>query len=133
MFDINPRRGTNCKGKFFEIALFRLCLLNVTQILSFLRCGFKLVKILSKDTNDDSMVDGSLSSGSVIVYVWRQRDAELIAEYIQMSSNVVGGVVVYHGGMSSEDRFKAQSKVSSIRFSCIWLRLQQLIRSFSVY
>jgi ATP-dependent DNA helicase Q4 len=67
---------------------------------------------LSKDVDKESAVHGSLSSGSVIVYVWRQRDAELIAEYINMSGNIVGGVVVYHGGMASDDRIKAQSKVS---------------------
>ena len=53
--------------------------------------------------------DGCLSSGSVIVYVWRQRDAEAVAENIQ-SSEIEGGVVVYHGGMDSGTRANAQSK-----------------------
>ena len=56
--------------------------------------------------------DGCLSTGSVIVYVWRQYDAEVVAENIQ-AGGVTGGVVVYHGGMNSEARSKAQSKVRS--------------------
>ena len=42
--------------------------------------------------------------------VWRQRDAEVVAENIQ-ASGVSGGVVVYHGGMDSTARAKAQSRV----------------------
>lgn len=52
---------------------------------------------------------GCLSSGSVIVYVWRQMDAEVIAEYIS-SAGVPGKVVIYHGGMDSGARAKAQSQ-----------------------
>jgi superfamily II DNA helicase RecQ len=51
----------------------------------------------------------------VIVYVWRQRDAEVVAENIKASENILGGVVVYHGGMNTADREKAQSKVSPNR------------------
>jgi len=42
--------------------------------------------------------------------VWRQRDAEVVAENIQ-AGGVSGGVVVYHGGMDSTARAKAQSRV----------------------
>lgn len=52
---------------------------------------------------------GCLARGSVIVYVWRQMDAEVIAEYIA-AANVPGKVVVYHGGMDSGSRAKAQSQ-----------------------
>lgn len=60
---------------------------------------------------------GSLATGSVIVYVWRQYDAEVIAENIQ-ASGVSGGVVVYHGGMDAASRAKAQSRVSICCRSC---------------
>lgn len=53
---------------------------------------------------------GSLSKGSVIVYVWRQCDTEIVAENLN-ASGVTGGVVVYHGGMDSGSRSRAQSKV----------------------
>jgi superfamily II DNA helicase RecQ len=49
----------------------------------------------------------------VIVYVWRQRDAEVVAENIQADQSISGGVVVYHGGMETHERSKAQSKVST--------------------
>jgi ATP-dependent DNA helicase Q4 len=52
---------------------------------------------------------GCLTEGSVIVYTWRQQDAEVVAENIQ-SSDLTGGVVVYHGGMDATARAKAQSK-----------------------
>ena len=72
----------------------------------------RLVEILSpsegKDGNKDAQT-GCLSSGSVIVYVWRQMDAEAIAEYIG-ATNVPGKVVVYHGGMDSGSRAKSQSQ-----------------------
>jgi len=57
--------------------------------------------------------DGCLAKGSVIVYVWRQRDAEAVAENIQ-ASGVDGGVVVYHGGMDSGARSRSQSMVSTL-------------------
>jgi superfamily II DNA helicase RecQ len=53
---------------------------------------------------------GSLADGAVIVYVWRQRDTEVVGEYLN-SSGVSGGVVIYHGGMDTNARSKAQSKV----------------------
>jgi hypothetical protein len=69
----------------------------------------KLTKSQTKSTQalDD---DGCLAIGSVIVYVWRQRDAEVVAENIQAAGEISGGVVVYHGGMDSTSRMKAQSK-----------------------
>jgi superfamily II DNA helicase RecQ len=62
------------------------------------------------DVSDD--LDGCLAVGSVIVYVWRQMDADIIAENIQVRG-ITGGVAVYHGGMDSGARAKAQSKVSN--------------------
>jgi superfamily II DNA helicase RecQ len=62
-------------------------------------------------------VYGSLASGSVIVYVWRQRDAEVVAENIQ-ASGVSGGVVVYHGGMDATARARSQSRVSTTVKKC---------------
>jgi len=67
----------------------------------------------SKSSKIGGAARGCLADGSVIVYVWRQKDAEAIAENVQASGVVNGGVVVYHGGMNSADRSKAQSKVSA--------------------
>ena len=58
---------------------------------------------------DIEYAEGSLAKGSVIVYVWRQRDAEVVAESIQ-ASGVSGGVVHYHGGMDNGKRANAYSK-----------------------
>jgi len=86
-----------------------VCIINNTCF------PFQLLKILSKKaktterTKKSDPVDGCLASGSVIVYVWRQRDAEVVAENIQ-AAGVTGGVVVYHGGMDSASRAKAQSR-----------------------
>lgn len=55
---------------------------------------------------------GCLASGSVIVYVWRQRDAEAVAENIEAAA-IQGGVVIYHGGMDSGARSRAQNKVKT--------------------
>jgi ATP-dependent DNA helicase Q4 len=52
---------------------------------------------------------GSLAKDNVIVYVWRQRDAEVVAEALT-ASGVEGGIVVYHGGMDSKARASAQSR-----------------------
>ena len=54
---------------------------------------------------------GSLSRGNVIIYVWRQRDATVVFEYLT-AATVQGGIVVYHGGMDPNSRRVAQSKVS---------------------
>lgn len=77
---------------------------------------FQLIDILrpqnlAKESSDPST--GSLSIGSVIIYVWRQRDAEAVAENIE-AAGVQGGVTVYHGGMDASARCKAQSKVSEM-------------------
>jgi len=53
--------------------------------------------------------EGCLSKGSVIVYVWRQKDTEIVAEQLN-GAGIQGGVVCYHGGMDSNDRSRAQSK-----------------------
>lgn len=58
-----------------------------------------------------SPLHGALAHGSVIVYVWRQRDAEAVAENI-VAAGVEGGVVFYHGGMNSDARSRSQAKVS---------------------
>lgn len=68
----------------------------------------RLVAILSPCSDKSVGREGCLSKGSVIVYVWRQMDAEAVAEYIS-ASNVPGKVVVYHGGMDSGARAKSQS------------------------
>lgn len=79
---------------------------------------FQLVKLLKPCSRQpgegaDKQRDfqaGCLAKGSVIVYVWRQRDTEVVAESIQ-ASGVSGGVVCYHGGMDSGARSNAYSKV----------------------
>ena len=53
--------------------------------------------------------EGCLSKGSVIVYVWRQKDTEIVAEQLN-GAGIQGGVVCYHGGMDSNDRSRAQNK-----------------------
>ena len=53
--------------------------------------------------------EGSLANDNVIVYVWRQRDAEVVAEALT-ASGVEGGIVVYHGGMDSKARASTQSR-----------------------
>ena len=52
---------------------------------------------------------GKLCKGSVIIYVWRQKDTEAVAENL-VASGVKGGVVGYHGGMDSVARAKSQNK-----------------------
>lgn len=89
--------------------------MRINVLRTFLH-SLQLIKILqkkpqSKDTDCKSdSLDGCLSSGSVIVYVWRQMDAQIVAENIQ-ARGISGGVVVYHGGMDAGARVKAQSKV----------------------
>ena len=61
-------------------------------------------------------ISNYLSNRSVIVYVWRQRDAEVVAESIQ-AAGVAGGVVHYHGGMDSGTRSNAYSKVRKLNDS----------------
>lgn len=57
---------------------------------------------------------GLLESGSLIVYVWRKRDAEVWMEFINGTPGVRGGAVCYHGGMDACQRQKAQAAVSII-------------------
>jgi superfamily II DNA helicase RecQ len=66
-----------------------------------------------EDDDVDDPLECALSSGSVIIYVWRQMDAESVAENL-VAFGAHGGVVVYHGGMDSAARSKAQSKVSAV-------------------
>eukprot|EP00934_Nitzschia_sp_Nitz4_P000946 Nitzschia sp. Nitz4//scaffold112_size70979//52792//54824//NITZ4_005909-RA/size70979-augustus-gene-0.94-mRNA-1//-1//CDS//3329533286//946//frame0 len=76
----------------------------------------KIVKPGGRNSHSDvtkGVQAGTLAEGSVIVYVWRQRDCEVVAENL-INSGVVGGVVIYHGGMDASAREKAQSKVGSI-------------------
>ena len=60
-------------------------------------------------SSNSAIQAGCLSKGSVIVYVWRQRDAETVTEQL-LGAGVQGGVVCYHGGMGAGDRAKAQGK-----------------------
>jgi ATP-dependent DNA helicase Q4 len=79
----------------------------------------QLIDILSPVLGSEqrkSPLHGELANGSVIVYVWRQRDAEAVAESIA-TAGVEGGVVFYHGGMSSDARSRSQSKVSPSDFA----------------
>jgi ATP-dependent DNA helicase Q4 len=78
----------------------------------------KVIKILTpkkKRTSNKSVApevsdDGCLATGNVIVYVWRQLDAQAVAENLQ-AAGIEGGIVIYHGGMDASARSKAQSKV----------------------
>lgn len=63
-----------------------------------------------KGESNSCLEEGCLANGSVIIYVWRQRDTEIVAENL-MASGIEGGVVLYHGGMDSGARAKSQSKV----------------------
>ena len=67
-----------------------------------------------KNLLDDDL-EGLLSIGSVIVYVWRKKDAEVITEQL-IGSGISGGVVCYHGGMDSNTRSKAQAKVGNCNY-----------------
>jgi ATP-dependent DNA helicase Q4 len=74
----------------------------------------KILKEKNKDQSDAKKLpieEGRLSKGSVIIYVWRQKDTEIVAEQLN-GAGVRGGVVTYHGGMDSNSRSRAQSKVS---------------------
>lgn len=66
----------------------------------------------TKNGCENFPIEGCLGKGCVIVYVWRQRDVEVIAEYIQVAG-VGGAVAMYHGGMSSDERKRSQEKVRS--------------------
>ena len=65
------------------------------------------------ESNSGVFKDGILSTGSVIIYVWRQKDAEVVTEQIR-AFDLEGGVVCYHGGMDANKRSKSQGHVSDI-------------------
>lgn len=54
---------------------------------------------------------GCLSSGSVIIYVWRKKDTEYIAEQLRTYGDL-GKVVCYHAGMTTRERAVSQNLVS---------------------
>jgi hypothetical protein len=56
---------------------------------------------------------GCLSTGSVIIYVWRKKDAECISDQLRGYGDV-GKVVCYHAGMSASDRASSQNMVSAL-------------------
>ena len=64
---------------------------------------------VSRSDSDQPIHDGCLANDNVIVYVWRQRDADVFAEALS-ASGVEGGVVVYHAGMDPKARGAAQSR-----------------------
>jgi superfamily II DNA helicase RecQ len=43
------------------------------------------------------------------VYVWRQKDADVVAEYLYETGGI-GEVAIYHGGMDSAARAESQSR-----------------------
>ena len=73
-------------------------------------------KDLSEGTENcvDDKFEGLLSEGSVIVYVWRKKDAEIITEQL-VGAGVIGGVVCYHGGRFI---FFQISQISNVQLSC---------------
>ena len=82
------------------------------KLLRLLREPKKTQDVPNFDANSDgseAIPAGALSSGSIIVYVWRQKDAEIITEQL-IGMNLSGGVVCYHGGMDANKRSKAQGK-----------------------
>lgn len=75
---------------------------------------------------------GLFSKGLVIIYVWRQWDAEILTEQIltksaSIHSKSLSSVVCYHGGMKPGDRERAQSKVSSLMHLSMYVYLLPLI------
>ncbi len=68
-----------------------------------------LTPTVGNDNDRTKPYAGRLARGSTIVYVWRQRDTEVVAESLR-AAGVAGGVVVYHGGMDANARAKAQNK-----------------------
>ena len=60
--------------------------------------------------NEDVIQAGFLSTGTVIVYAWRQQDIETLAEQLT-SYGFIGGVVSYQGGMNANTRQCEYGKV----------------------
>ena len=118
------------RSSFHLIDSLKVGFINICNQL-FLHYLFQLVKILklpatlSGEQNFNhnpigtnvlhTSLHGCLSSGSVIIYVWRQKDVTLVTEQLR-SMDIPGGVVSYHGGMDAHARSKAQSLV---RTKCI--------------
>ena len=61
-----------------------------------------------------------LSKGSVIIYVWRQKDSEILTEQLR-SYGLEGGIVCYHGGMDAGSRSKSQNQVRFFSLSTLLL------------
>jgi len=75
-----------------------------------------LIKLLKKAPPNASssspangLIPGSLSKGSVIVYVWKKFETEIVAEQLTQA-DIEGGIVFYHGGMEDGKRTASQSK-----------------------
>ena len=118
---ISKSRRASLKSTYLSILyivhwydLLFLILLVLLQLISLLLPSPKKQSNETKSTAPE-VKDGCLSKGNVIIYVWRQMDAEAVAENIQ-ASGIEGGVVVYHGGMDAGARSRAQSKVSKFTY-----------------
>lgn len=72
--------------------------------------------------------EGCLSIGSVIIYVWKQKDTEIVAEQLN-GAGISGGVVCYHGGMDAGSRSRAQSKVS-LQITMLFCRCLDISQDF---
>ena len=103
---------------------FRVSLFHEIQLLKILRKPENLLKldqdhaIEEQENYGRSNFNGKLSSGSVIIYVWRQKEAEVITEQLR-AYDIEGGVVCYHGGMDSDTRSKSQNQVRPPQISLI--------------
>ena len=64
-----------------------------------------------KHRHNNSKIVGCLSVGSIIIYVWRKKDAEYISEQLRGYEDL-GKVVCYHAGMTASDRASSQNMVS---------------------
>lgn len=89
---------------------------RLNKLLKLLRKSEECAKLddeyKRKYVDDDetrSSFNGILSNGSVIIYVWKQKDAEVVTEQLR-AYDISGGVVCYHGGMDSDARSKSQSQ-----------------------
>jgi len=80
---------------------------NIDVSVSFLVDTNERLHTLYKLLTDTK--DCRFKGESIIVYVWRQKDAEIISEQLN-GMGIKGGVVCYHGGMDSQTRYKAQGK-----------------------
>ena len=99
----------------------------MNQLLKLLQPRAEKRRNTTIDDSDSTVKDGILSNGSVIIYVWRQKDAEIVAEQLK-GFDVPGGTVCYHGGMDSNSRTKSQGKVRIIYNSSMYLSLHHPYR-----